>query len=92
MEACLSIKIAYLDWLICKKCLLGGHGKARCTVIGCGIDFSNCQIIASWITGFAKISVPLAMDMLILTFSCSRVCSTTLSLRCLQCLRLSVIL
>ena len=29
MEACLSIKFAYLDWLTCKKCLLGGHGKAR---------------------------------------------------------------
>ena len=33
MEACLSIKFAYLDWLTCKKCLLGGHGKARRTVI-----------------------------------------------------------
>ena len=32
MEACLSIKFAYLDWLTCKKCLLGGHGKARRTV------------------------------------------------------------
>ena len=34
MEACLSIKFAYLDWLTCKKCLLGGHGKARRTVTG----------------------------------------------------------
>ena len=33
MEACLSIKFAYLDWLTCKKCLLGGHGKARRTVV-----------------------------------------------------------
>ena len=57
-----------------------------------GLIFSNCQKVTSWITGFAKISVPLAMDLLILTFSCSRVCSTTLSFRCLQCLRLSVIL
>ena len=32
MEACLSIKFAYLDWLACIKCLLGGHGKARRTV------------------------------------------------------------
>ena len=32
MEACLSIKFAYLDWLTCKKCLLGGHGKARRSV------------------------------------------------------------
>ena len=32
MEACLSIKFAYLEWLTCKKCLLGGHGKARRTV------------------------------------------------------------
>ena len=43
MEACLSIKFAYLDWLTCKKCLLGGHGKARRTVIErvpvCQIDF-----------------------------------------------------
>ena len=27
-----SIKFAYLDWLTCKKYLLGGHGKARRTV------------------------------------------------------------
>ena len=54
--------------------------------------FSNCQKVASWITGFEKISVPLATDLLILTFSCSRVCSTILSLRCLQCQQLSVIL
>ena len=33
MEACLSIKFAYLDWLTCKKCLLGGHGNARRTLI-----------------------------------------------------------
>ena len=32
MEECLSIKFAYIDWLTCKKCLLGGHGKARRTV------------------------------------------------------------
>ena len=32
MEVCLSIKFAYLGWLTCKKCLLGGHGKARRTV------------------------------------------------------------
>ena len=37
MEACLSIKFAYLDWLTCKECSLGGHGKARRTVIKCPI-------------------------------------------------------
>ena len=47
MEACLSIKFAYLDWLTCKKCLLGGHGKARRNVninilLGRGLcTFSN---------------------------------------------------
>ena len=33
MEACLSIKVKDPDWLTCKKCLLGGYGKARRTVI-----------------------------------------------------------
>ena len=32
MEACLSIKVEDPDWLTCKKCLLGGHGKVRRTV------------------------------------------------------------
>ena len=27
------MKFAYPDWLTCKKSLLGGHGKARRTVI-----------------------------------------------------------
>ena len=57
-----------------------------------GLIFSNCQKVASWIARFPRISVPLAMDLLILSLSCSRVRSTILSLRCLQCLRLSVIL
>ena len=37
--------------------------------------------------GFAEISVPLAMELLILTSSCFPLSSTTLSVRCLRCLR-----
>ena len=54
--------------------------------------FSDCQRVDSWTTGFAEISVPLAMELLILTSSCSLLSSTTLSARCLRCLRPRVIL
>ena len=53
--------------------------------------FSDCQRVASWTTGFAEISVPLAMELLILDSSCSPLSSTTLSVRCLRCLRPRVI-
>ena len=53
---------------------------------------SDCQRVDSWTTGFAEISVPLAMELLILTSSCSLLSSTTLSARCLRCLRPRVIL
>ena len=52
----------------------------------------DCQGVASWTTGFAEISVSLAMELLILTCSCSPVSSTTLSVRYLRCLRPRVIL
>ena len=42
--------------------------------------------------GFVEISVPLAMELLILTSSCSPLSSTTLSVRCLRRLRPRVIL
>ena len=56
-----------------------------------GFNISVCQKVTSWITGFAEISVPLALHLLILAFSCFRVSSTTLSLRCLWSLRPRVI-
>ena len=54
--------------------------------------FSDCQRVALWTTGFAEISVPLAMELLILTSNCSPLSSATLSVRCLRCLRPKVIL
>ena len=54
--------------------------------------FSHCQSVTSWTTGFAEISVPLAMELLILDSSCSPLSSTSLSVRCLRCLRPRVIL
>ena len=47
MEACLSIKFAYLDWLTCKKCLLGGHGKARRTVTNLFNISSTSKLLCS---------------------------------------------
>ena len=53
--------------------------------------FSDCQKVASWTTGCAEIQVPVPMELLILNSSCSPLSSTTLSVRCMQCLRPRVI-
>ena len=54
--------------------------------------FCDRQRVASWTTGFSELSVSLAMERLIVTSSCFPVSSTTLSVRCLRCLRPQVTL